>query len=123
MNRALVAFAVLGAAAACKAPRGEGSYPPFTGGDARNGRELIHSYGCGACHTIPEVHNAHGKVGPPLTSFAQRSFIAGELPNTPENLTRWLINPKAVEPKTAMPKLGLQPQEARDVAAFLYTLD
>jgi cytochrome c1 len=54
--------------------------------------------------------------------FSQRTMIAGELPNTPENVERWIENPKAVEPKTAMPDLGLSPEQASDIAAYLYTL-
>lgn len=61
-------------------------------------------------------------VGPPLLWFARRTFIAGELPNTPANLIRWVRNPPSVEPGTAMPVLGLDEQQARDVAAYLYTL-
>jgi len=49
-------------------------------------------------------------------------MIAGELPNTPDNLIRWLENPKAIEPKNAMPDLGLSQEQATDIAAYLYTL-
>jgi len=91
-------------------------------GNAEHGRQLIASYGCGACHMIPGVHAARGKVGPPLLFFAERTMIAGELPNTPTNLEKWIENPKQVEPKTAMPNLGVKPDEARDMAAYLYTL-
>jgi cytochrome c len=91
-------------------------------GNAEHGRQLIASYGCGACHMIPGVHAARGKVGPPLLFFGERTMIAGELPNTPANLETWIENPKQVEPKTAMPNLGVKPDEARDMAAYLYTL-
>lgn len=91
-------------------------------GNAEHGRQLITSYGCGACHMIPGVHAARGKVGPPLLYFAERTMIAGELPNTPLNLTRWIQHPRQVEPKTAMPELGVTQDEANDIAAYLYTL-
>jgi cytochrome c1 len=74
------------------------------------------------CHTIPGVLGARGIVGPPLTAFAHRAFIGGTIPNTPTNLVRWVLDPPAVDPRTAMPDLGLREQQARDVAAFLYTL-
>jgi cytochrome c1 len=61
-------------------------------------------------------------VGPPLDFFSRRTMIAGELPNTPDNLVRWIENPPSVEAGTAMPKLGLSDEQARDVAAYLYTL-
>jgi cytochrome c len=97
-------------------------YRVTTGGDARHGRKVIQAYGCGACHTIPGIHGASGVVGPPLYFFSRRTMIAGELPNTPDNLVRWIENPPSVESGTAMPKLGLSDEEARDAAAYLYTL-
>lgn len=97
-------------------------YTVHTGGDPDRGSDLIEAYGCGACHTIPGVRGARGLVGPPLLWWSRRTFIAGELPNTPDNLVRWIRNPQQVEPRTAMPALGLSEQQARDVAAYLYTL-
>jgi cytochrome c len=91
-------------------------------GNTEHGKELIQTYGCGYCHIIPGLHAAQGMVGPPLMFFSRRTMIAGELPNSPENLIRWIRDPKAVEPGTAMPTLGLTEYEAHDVAAYLYTL-
>lgn len=96
--------------------------PRVAGGDAKRGAAVIEQYGCGSCHTIPGVRNAKGLVGPPLLWWSRRTFIAGELPNTPEGLVRWVRSPQSVEPHTAMPTLGLSDQQARDVAAYLYTL-
>jgi cytochrome c2 len=95
---------------------------PPTGGDARAGRETIAAYQCGVCHAIPGVRGARGVVGPPLDRFALRSFIGGRVPNTPENLVRWVMDPGALAPGTAMPAVGLDEQQARDVAAYLYGL-
>ncbi len=92
------------------------------GGDPGRGRDLVEVYACGSCHVVPRVHGADSKVGPPLTGFAERAYIAGELPNNAQNLIRWLVNPRAIEPTTAMPPMGVTPAEARDLAAFLYTL-
>jgi cytochrome c oxidase assembly factor CtaG/cytochrome c2 len=92
------------------------------GGSVERGKTAVEAMGCGACHTIPGVPNAHGEVGPPLTDIARRSIIAGELANTPENMMRWIENPQAVEPTTAMPNLGVNAQSARDITAYLYTL-
>ena len=92
------------------------------GGDAGRGKKELAAFGCGSCHTIAGVQSAHGKVGPPLTGIGERSMIAGEAPNTPENLIRWIENPQSIEPNTAMPNLGVQNQAARDMAAYLYTL-
>jgi hypothetical protein len=38
-------------------------------------------------------------------------------------MVRWLENPPAVDPPTAMPNLQLNRHDARDIAAYLYTLD
>lgn len=109
----------LGGCDAGKVPRGVSM---STMGNPQHGRELIAYYGCGACHMIPGVHAARGKVGPPLSYFSERTMIAGELPNRPENLEKWIQHPKQVEPNTAMPDLGVKPDEAKDMAAYLYTL-
>lgn len=92
------------------------------GGDADRGAELIASSGCGSCHTIPGIEDADAVVGPPLTDMGRREYIAGNLPNEPDNMIRWLIDPQAIEPGTAMPTIGLTEAEARHIAAYLYTL-
>jgi cytochrome c1 len=71
---------------------------------------------------IPGIYEARGLVGPPLLLFGRRTMIAGELPNSPDNLALWIQHPKSVEPGTAMPDLGLTTDQAQDVAAYLYTL-
>jgi len=63
-----------------------------------------------------------GKVGPPLTDFGERGYIAGELPNNADNLIRWIMDPRGVEPGTDMPNLNVTQSEARDIAAYLFTL-
>lgn len=91
-------------------------------GDADRGRALLDAYGCGACHEIPGIRAASGLAGPPLDHWAERHFIAGALINTPDNLVRFIADPQAVEPGTVMPNLGVSPQEALDMAAYLFTL-
>jgi cytochrome c1 len=95
----------------------------IAGGDPERGRAAIRANGCGSCHTIPGVTGATALVGPPLTHIAQRVYIAGVLPNTTENMVRWLLDPPAVDSLTAMPNLGLRRSEAHDIAAYLYSLD
>jgi cytochrome c2 len=94
----------------------------LTGGSAKAGRAAIGRHGCGGCHVIPGVPGARGKVGPPLTGFAGRSYIAGRRANTPENLTDWIVDPHRTDPQTAMPVTGVNDREARDIAAYLSTL-
>jgi cytochrome c2 len=61
-------------------------------------------------------------VGPRLDGISQRYYIAGELPNTPDNLMLWIEHPRLVEPHTVMPEMGVTQQDSRDIAAYLYTL-
>lgn len=110
------------ALAGCTGGATTSSYMPNMRGNPHHGRQLIVRYGCGACHTIPGIYTARGVVGPPLYFFGRRTMIAGELPNSTQNLIRWLRNPPAVEPGTAMPNLGLNEQQARDIAAYLDSL-
>jgi cytochrome c1 len=57
-----------------------------------------------------------------LDQVSEQVYVAGVLANTPENLAFWIANPKAADPRTAMPDLGVSETEARDMAAFLYGL-
>ena len=95
---------------------------PIAGASVARGRALMTDYGCHTCHTIPGVPNARALVGPPLNGWADRIYIAGSLVNSPDNLTAWLRDPQAIEPGTVMPNMGVSEEEARDMAAFLYTL-
>lgn len=83
---------------------------------------MIVKYKCGRCHTIPGIPGANGVFGPPLNFMGRRTMIAGNFPNDPENLVRWIMSPQAMKPQTAMPQLGLTDRDARDAAAYLYTL-
>ncbi|HET9621541.1 MAG TPA: c-type cytochrome [Kofleriaceae bacterium] len=116
-------IALVLALVACRGAGTDRSYPVRTGGDRARGLATIERVGCGACHDIPGVRGLHGRLAPSLADFAHRAVIAGALPNDPANLTRWLLDPPRFSPRTAMPALGLTEQEARDVAAYLYTLD
>jgi len=94
----------------------------LTSGDPVHGRELAQNKGCTGCHQIPGTTGAQGNVGPPLTRIATRVFVGGVLLNTPDNMRQWLLDPPRIDPKSAMPNVGLSDQEARDLAAYLYTL-
>lgn len=88
-------------------------------GEPARGAVAIDRYGCGTCHVIPGLARARGKVGPPLSDFALRTYIAGNAYNTPQNLAAWIRRPDSVEPGTVMPTLGVSEQEARDISAYL----
>jgi cytochrome c1 len=43
------------------------------------------------------------------------------VPNSAGNLEQWIMHPRSLSPKTAMPELGVTQAEARDMAAYLYS--
>ncbi|MGH6612256.1 MAG: c-type cytochrome [Burkholderiaceae bacterium] len=90
--------------------------------DSERGRQALLQYMCLTCHEIPGVIGVQAHVGPPLDRIGTRAFIAGVIPNTPENMIRWLRNPHAIDPRTAMPDLYVTERDARDIAAYLHTL-
>ena len=101
------------------------SAPPSTQptlGSPAAGRRALEQYACATCHAIPDITGATRDVGPPLRGIATRAYIAGVLPNTRENMVRWIMSPQSVSPVTAMPDLRVREGDARDIAAFLATL-
>jgi cytochrome c2 len=97
--------------------------PVVRGGDAAAGKRLVTQYQCGACHAIPDIQGAGGDAGPPLKHMRRLSYIANGIPNRPERMVAWLRDPPALKPGTRMPSMGLSEQEARHIAAYLYTLE
>jgi cytochrome c len=93
----------------------EARSPSFSG-DPKRGMALIKHYGCGACHLIAQIADAKGNVGPPLLHVGTRTYLAGFISNSPENMAQ-----KALL-GNAMPQMGVTPQDSRDITAFLDTL-
>nr|WP_245571593.1 c-type cytochrome [Microvirga subterranea] len=93
----------------------------LTGGNPDHGPGLMLRYGCGGCHIVQGIAGARGQVGPNLSDVSRRIYIGGVTTNSPDNLIRWIVNPREFDPKTAMPVTGISEREARDVAAFLYS--
>ncbi|MES2949575.1 MAG: c-type cytochrome [Pseudomonadota bacterium] len=89
---------------------------------AARGKHLLAQYQCGSCHVIPGVVASRGTVGPTLRAFGRRSYIAGNVPNQPAALARWIVDPQSVIPATTMPSMGVSPDDARAMVAYLYTL-
>jgi cytochrome c len=110
-------FAVL---AACAAGGGSQEEDLVPGGSAQRGQTVILQYGCTSCHAIPGVGSVENGVGPDLDDLANQRYIAGQVPNRPEELIRWLQDPQEIEPGTLMPDMGVSEQDARDIAAYLY---
>jgi cytochrome c1 len=94
----------------------------MTGGKVDAGKAAIARYNCGACHRIPGIDGATGAGGPALNGIAVRAQLAGVLANNPENLSHWLRHPQQVLPGNGMPDQGVSEREARDIAAYLYTV-
>lgn len=95
--------------------------PAVAGGDAAQGKALLTQYQCGACHRIGGLPGARGNTGPSLESLGRSSYLAGRIPNDPEALVRWIMDPPAMKPGTLMPAMGVSAGEARHMAAYLYT--
>lgn len=95
----------------------------LAGANPTEGLRLIETEGCATCHRIPGVQWPRGAVGGSLDNLKAQAMIAGRFPNRPEVLVAWLRNAPAMAPDTAMPASGLTEDQARDVAAYLYSLD
>jgi cytochrome c1 len=116
MRRLSLLLMLAGAVTACG-----GSHQVVDVGGARASRapSEIAGYGCGACHTIPGVSGANADVGPSLSNFARRRYIAGRLANTTANLVAWIQRPQEIDPGNVMPDLGVTAHDASDIAAYL----
>ncbi len=83
---------------------------------------LLRQYACHSCHRIEGIVGPNSHVGPALSDWSRRRYIAGILPNTPENLVRWIRDPQSVSPTTLMPDLGVDEAHARQMAVYLMAL-
>ncbi len=116
-GKALIGMAPLLLIAGCGSEKA-----PELPGDPVKGKMAITAYGCGSCHIIPDVPGANGHTGPTLERIAKRTYLAGVLPNTPEEMVRWIRAPEQVDPRTAMPNMAVSAGDAHDITAYLYTL-
>ena len=124
----LLASALLAAACVCLATGcdvGSKPEPPYKDPPPNQrikSQALLVQYQCGSCHQIPDVPSARAGIGPSLEGFGRRSYIAGEVPNSHDALSRWIVAPAALVPDTLMPSMGVAPQDAREIASYLLTL-
>lgn len=107
---------------ACNGRPFQDSSELVVGGNPQAGWQAIQDYGCQTCHTVPGIPGAPAYVGPPLNEWPSRSYIAGNLSNTPDNLIMWIRSPQEVEPGTAMPDLGVSEEAARNITAYLFDM-
>lgn len=92
---------------------------PLRPASIQRGKHALPQYACQSCHRIPGIAGGDVSVGPALDHYVTRQYIAGYLPNTPDNLALWLRATHRVKPLSAMPELGVSQQDAIDMAAYL----
>lgn len=88
-------------------------------GDPVRGKLASAQYACHSCHVVPGVSGSDVRVGRPLDDVAGRRYIAGKLPNNQANLVRWIRDPQAIDPDSAMPNMGVSERDATDISAYL----
>jgi len=93
--------------------------PAGVQGDPVRGKLALTQYACHSCHVIPGVPGPDIYVGRPLEGLGKRKTIVGGLPNTQDNLVRWIHDPQAVDAHSAMPDMGVSERDALDISAYL----
>lgn len=88
---------------------------------AHHGLETFRAGLCVACHTIDGV--AAGVIGPNLNHVGSRVTLAGGImPNTPENMGKWIQNAPSHKPGSLMPNMSLPPDQVEALVAYLQSL-
>jgi cytochrome c len=89
-------------------------------GNAERGKQLVTQYGCNVCHIAPGVPGPQGMLGPTFAGVASRATLSrGTVPNTPDNIARFIQSPASMNPASAMPPLNVTPADAQDLASSL----
>jgi cytochrome c oxidase subunit 2 len=88
----------------------------------RRGQQVFMTRTCVMCHTIAGTI-AGARLGPDLTHMASRSMLAsGTVPNTPQHLASWIIDPQRLKPGANMPPTPLSADDLTALTAYLETL-
>ncbi|WP_373047531.1 c-type cytochrome [Vulgatibacter sp.] len=122
MRRSTLSLAAALALAGCDHFRDTPPARQVGDADPERGAKALVAYGCSGCHFVPGIREATSWVAPPLHNYGERAYVAGVVSNNAENLVAWIRDPQAVNPRTAMPNLGVTEQDARNIAAYLYSL-
>lgn len=86
------------------------------------GKKAFLSKSCVNCHRIRGTPAA-GTYAPDLTHLMSRETLAsGIMPNTLENLRKWVANPQQLKPGCLMPAFGLSERELDLIVGYLATL-
>ena len=126
VRRYLLGAAMMAAAMGAGCSRGGIDYAQgrsMTGGDPEAGKQAIVMHDCHSCHVIPGIEGDAVTQGPELAHWAKRRKVAGEWPNTPENLENWIRHSEQLRPRTTMKLMTVNEKDARDIAAYLYSLN
>jgi cytochrome c oxidase subunit 2 len=83
----------------------------------QTGASLFVTKSCLACHRKNSSTSC-----PSLINFAEKPLIVGKVPNTPENLRKWLKNPTSIKKGSRMPNLGLADEEIELLVEYIQTL-
>ena len=95
----------------------------MTGGNPELGRTKLARHSCVSCHVIPGLPNTGASLAPPLGSWSGRRKFLESVPNTPANLETWIENPSHMKPGTNMPDMNVSPEDSRDMAAYVYSIN
>lgn len=105
---------------------------PAAGTAEARGQAVFRSAGCSGCHAIGTPPKGAVLIGPNLTHFGSRGYIAGGvLTNTTDNLKQWVYNAQGVKPDSDMPSFDgsaapqfkqLTPSQLDDLVAYLQSL-
>jgi cytochrome c oxidase subunit 2 len=96
--------------------------PAAEGPDGSAGRAAFLAQSCINCHRVRGTP-ANGTYAPDLTHLMSRETLAsGMVPNTPENLRRWVADPQKIKPGCLMPAFGLGDRERNEIVDYLQTL-
>jgi cytochrome c oxidase subunit II len=94
--------------------------PAETGALYAQGEKLFTAKGCIGCHSLVAYQAPQGMIGPNLANVGARTYIAAAtLKNTDDNLAHWIMNPQGIKEGVLMPNLGVKPEEAKALAAYL----
>jgi cytochrome c oxidase subunit 2 len=88
----------------------------------KKGEELFVTKACVMCHTVRGTL-AGSRVGPDLTHFGSRSYIAAAtLPMSRGNIAAWIVDPQGIKPGVNMPNVKLEPEELELLVTYLARL-
>lgn len=89
---------------------------------ARQGATVFATRACALCHTV-RGSGANGLVGPDLTHFGSRRWIAGPMPNNEAYLRAWVTHAQSLKPGVVMPSiLDFTGEELHALTAYLREL-